>query len=76
MDYEQLRDYLRTFVNIGGDPVPYDVNGVIHLWVALLDNLRVNALTADIAELGDFLSDEQVAFLSQLAEYAKAKSVD
>src|SRR5215471_17571466 len=44
--YEQLRQYLRDFANLAGEVVPYDTNGVLHLLLALADNLRENALEA------------------------------
>ena len=67
--YEELRDYLRGFINFGGDPVPYDFNGVVHLVLALLDNLRENALEAELADIRESMTDEQAAFLLRLAEH-------
>jgi hypothetical protein len=41
--YEELQQYLRRFVNISGDAVPYDFNAVVHLMLAILDNMCENA---------------------------------
>jgi hypothetical protein len=69
--YEELCEYLREFVNIGRDPVPYDFNGVVHLMLASLDNLRHNALEADLEEIRASFTDDQAAFFLKLAEYIR-----
>ena len=66
--YEELREHLRQFVNAAGEPVPYDFNGVVHLLLASLDNLRQNALEAELEDIGESFDDEQAAFLICLAE--------
>ena len=68
-DYEQLRSYLRNFVNIAGDPVPYDFNGVVHLMLALLDNLREHALETELKDIRASFTDDQAEFFIRLAEY-------
>jgi hypothetical protein len=74
--YAELREYLRGFINFGGDPVPYDVNGVVHLVLALLDNLRANALPAELQQISGAFTDEQAAFFLQLAEYVRRRAPD
>jgi hypothetical protein len=66
--YEDLLAYLRRFVNFGGDPVPYDFNGVVHVMLAALDNLRHNASEAELESIGESFSAEQAAFLLKLAD--------
>lgn len=66
--FEELEAYLRGFINFGGDPVPYDFGGVLLLWLALLDNLCVNHIDADLYDVAGFLSPEQIAFLVRLAD--------
>ena len=46
--YGDLIDYLRHFTNFPGDPATYDFNGVVHLMLATLDNLKDNALEAEL----------------------------
>ena len=65
---EDLLAYLRQFVNFGGGPVDYDFHGVVHLMLASLDNLRHNALEAELEDIGGSLSDEQAAFFLKLAD--------
>jgi hypothetical protein len=68
--YEALRQYLRDFTNIGGDPA-YDTNGILMLLLALADNLReCGSAQADLPELAETISREQAAFLGQLAQLA------
>ena len=72
--YEDLLAYLRQFVNFGGGPVDYDFNGAVHLMLASLDNLRHNALEAELERIGGSLSDEQAAFILKLADYIRQGS--
>jgi len=68
--YEALREYLRDFTNIGGDPA-YDTNGILMLLLALTDNLRESPQAlADLPELAETISPGQAAFLGQLAHWA------
>lgn len=69
--YEDLLAYLRHFVNFGGDPVPYDFNEVVHLMLAILDNLGHNALEAELEGVAESFSDEQAAFFLKLAGYLR-----
>jgi hypothetical protein len=71
--YEDLERYLRHFVNISCDPVPYDFNGVVHLMLALLDNLREHALDAELEDLRDSLTEEQVEFFLRLADQLRQR---
>jgi hypothetical protein len=71
---EQLKEYLRNFANIAGEVVPYDTNGGLHLLLALVDNLRENALEADLREIvPEVVSAEQAAFLGNLASLTDGK---
>ena len=68
--HEGLRQYLREFTNIGGDPA-YDTNGILMLLLALADNLRESATAlGDLPELAETVTPEQAAFLAQLARWA------
>ena len=71
--YEELQAYLRGFTNFGGDPLPYDFIGTVQLLLALLDNLRANALEAELEDIGESLSEEQTAFFLKLAEYLRRR---
>jgi len=70
--YHDLERYLHEFINALGDPVPYDFTGAVHLLGAILDNLRTNALEAELGDIGGCFSPEQIAFLQRLADYASA----
>ena len=60
--FEDLLAYLRQFANVGGTPADYDLNGVVHLLLATLDNLRRYALEAELEDIGlvRMLSPEQL----------------
>ena len=68
---EDLQAYLRGLVNFGGDAVPYDFNGTVHLMLALFDNLRANALEAELEDIRGSFTDEQAAFFLKIAEYVR-----
>ena len=66
--YEDLIDYLRHFTNFSGDPATYDFNGVVHLMLATLDNLKSNALAGELEHIRGLLDEEQRSFLLKLAD--------
>ncbi|VTS07592.1 unnamed protein product [Tuwongella immobilis] len=69
-NYEALRQYLRDFTNIGGDPA-YDTHGILMLLLALADNLRASpAAVADLPELAETITPEHAAFLEKLSRWA------
>jgi hypothetical protein len=68
--YEALREYLRRFTNIGGDP-SYDTNGILMLLGALANNLRENASPEELRDLAETISPEKASLLGQLAAWAR-----
>lgn len=64
MKHEALRAMLRRW---GSDEGPYDFNGVVHLLLACLDNLKAFALDAELEDIGESFDTEQAAFLGNLA---------
>ena len=68
--FEALRQYLRHFTNIGGDPA-YDTNGVLMLLLALADILRERGeAEADLPQMAEAITPDQAAFLVRLARSA------
>jgi hypothetical protein len=67
--YEELLLHLRNWDNRGNEPGQYDGNGLVHLMLAILDNLRQNEAWADLPEIRDSMTDEQAAFFLKLASY-------
>ncbi len=59
MKLDDVRRFIRQYVNGHGDPAPYDVNGVIHLALAALDNLAERGIKADWEQLADAADEEQ-----------------
>jgi hypothetical protein len=65
-----FENYLRAFKSWGDEPHLYDFNYVVHLTLALLDNLRQNGFEAELEDVGGAFDDEQRKFILKLAEYA------
>ncbi len=74
--YEDLLAYLRQFANSHGEPAPYDFNGVVHLMLATLDNLKDNALEAELEHIRGSFNDEQMAFLLRLEDHLREHDSD
>jgi hypothetical protein len=64
--FEDLERLLASWSSFKDDEV-YDTVGMWTLFLACLQNLRVHALGAELEDLADGLSEEQRAFLRQLA---------
>lgn len=69
--YEELEAYLREYRNGHGAPVPYDVVGVFHLLLALVDNLRGHHIEADLEQFAEGIEPEQLAFLEKLVSFCR-----
>lgn len=67
--YEDLQVFLRNFINFHEDSGQYDQNGLVHLMLAILDNLRANALEVDLEEIGYAFEDDQTAFFLKIADF-------
>jgi hypothetical protein len=67
---EDFEEYLRTFTSWGDDEHIYDFNLIVHLLLALLDNIRHNATEGELEDIGHSFMDSQRRFLTQLADYA------
>ena len=69
MSYEpkldQVEHFLRTYST---EPGPYDFNGLLHLILAGVDNLRENGLEQHFEDFACAVSDEQAAFLQRLLD--------
>ena len=67
MKHEELLAAIRHYST---QEPPYDYNGTIHLMLAALDNLRENALEAEMEMIAYSMTDEQRFYLRQIADYA------
>jgi hypothetical protein len=65
-DVEQLLDYLRTFTTWDSRE-GFDFGASAAVLAAILDSLRKNARDAELDELREYLDENQVNFLTQLA---------
>jgi hypothetical protein len=68
LSYEDVKDFLRSYRNGVGEEIPYDVNAIIHLMLAVVDNLRAHWVEGDREQLQVSISEEQRAFLIELSK--------
>lgn len=74
LNYNDVEEYLREY-NLGPEnPSDYDFNGVVHLMLAALDNLRARALEGELEDICYSMTDDQRAFLQKIAQYASRKT--
>ena len=67
--FEDLVAFLRGWMSFG-DPQVYDFVGMMHLFLACLDNLKSRALPGELEEVARFFNAEQREFLQSLAAFA------
>ena len=60
--HAELLGHIRQFVNSACEPAPDDFNGVVHLMLAAFDNLRHNALGAELEDIKGSFSEGPAAF--------------
>ena len=65
----ELLQLVRTYTNGHSEAGPYDVNGVIHLVLAALDNLRQHWVDADLEQFSASTSPEQRTLLVLIGRY-------
>jgi len=74
--FEDLEAMLRHWMSFA-DPHVYDAGGMVLLFAACLDNMRLRMLEAELEEIDSYLTDEQKAFLLKLATIVqRAQSLD
>ena len=64
---EDLAQHLKDFRTWGNQSEGYDAVAMFHLLGACLDNLRLNATKADLADLSECMEAHQLMFLKKLA---------
>jgi hypothetical protein len=64
-NYGQVERFLNAYSTVPG---PYDFNGLLHLILTGVDNLRAHAVDQDVKDFACAISDEQAAFLPRLLD--------
>jgi len=72
--FDEALAYVRSYRNGTGDPGPFDVNGVIHLMLAALDNLRDHLIEGDWDQIAASANEEQKAMLIRLGSFLERHS--
>lgn len=70
MDYEAMKKLLRNWSTQGESA--YDFNGVVHLMLACLDNLRQFGLEAEFEDIACSFAPDQAEFFIKLAGIVEA----
>ena len=67
MKHDEVMSLIRQW---GSEPdSSYDFNGVVHLLIAALDNLREFALEAELEDIVDSFEPEQIEFIQRICSY-------
>jgi hypothetical protein len=64
--FEDFEAVLRHWVSFA-DPYLYDAGGMVSLFAACLDHMRLRMLEAELEDIDSYLTDEQKLFLLKLA---------
>ena len=64
--FEDVEAMLRHWVSFA-DPHLYDAGGMVLLFAACLDNMRLRMLEAELEDIDSYLTDEQKEFVLKLA---------
>jgi hypothetical protein len=62
---DEVIRYLSTF---SMEEPPYDFNGLLHLILVGVDNLRAHSIEADFLDFACSITNEQAAFLQKLLD--------
>jgi len=73
--YKDLEAYLRHWTNFAGEQTHFDYNGLLHLALAILENLKENGLDSEIEEYAASISDEHAAYMRILLSKRKGAPV-
>jgi len=71
---QELEQYIGNFKSYAG-PEVYDLGSVVGFLVACLDNLGESALEAELEDIGDYMSLEQIDILLKIANFSR-KALD
>lgn len=71
--YEEVRAYLREWHNPHNEPGQYDGNGLVHLLLAIVDNLRANEDWANLPATREAMSEDQAAFFLKMAAHVRGE---
>ena len=73
--YGDLKEFLKNWKSLEDEDI-YDFGGIVHLWLACLDNIRNYAVEGELEDLGTFMLKEQREFLLLLSGYVESYEDD
>ena len=71
--FGDLIDFLQEWRS-AEDPFVYDFGGMVQLFSACLDNLRIYAVEGELEDIGAYLDTDQTQFLQRIAEIVQGNS--
>lgn len=74
LNYCDVEEYLKEYNLAPENPSHYDFNGVVHLMLAALDNLRARATEEELEDICYSVTDDQREFLRKIAQYASRRT--
>lgn len=67
LTYQSAIEFIRTW-SIDPQNPPYDFNGVVHLMLAALNNMREHAMESELEDIGRAMTDDQRLYLKKIAD--------
>jgi hypothetical protein len=64
--FDEVKHFLGAYST---EPGPYDFNGLLHLVLAGVDNLREHAIDQDFEDFACAITQDQATFLQRLLEH-------
>jgi hypothetical protein len=68
LNFDKIEEYLRTY---GLDEGEFDFNGLLHLILIGIDNLRKHHIDADLESFSCGITNEQAFFMEKLLNFRK-----
>ena len=72
LEFDTVKSYLETYSTF--EPTPYDFNGLLHLVLAGIENLRAHAVDEDFVDYACSITDDQAVFLRRLLDSRDASN--
>jgi hypothetical protein len=71
LSYDAVHAFVRDYGCAPGGQPPFDVNGVVHLMLAALDNLRAHWIDGDLDQIALSVTQEQRLLLIKIGDHLR-----
>ena len=69
MKHEEIIEIVRNTNNFGDPEGDYDFNGIVHIMLAAMENLKENATNEELEEIKKSFTEEQADYLKLICKY-------